>query len=89
MWASTRSSPAIRAGRPIMRRCSPIDIIFGAWAPSRHRQSKASITYSAKSALVTKRWRPEWKCMSLVSRLYGITRWRAPPTVVNQGRSSL
>src|SRR5262249_55060627 len=67
------SSPGWRApmrpGRPIIRRCRPTDSSLGADAPSRHSVSKASFTYSVKSRAVTKRWRPWWKCMSLVSKL--------------------
>ena len=43
----------MRPGRPIMRRCRPIDIIFGHRSPSAHRVSKASVVYSAKSRAVT------------------------------------
>ena len=50
--------PPIRPGRPIIRRCSPTDIIRGVSAPSAQSWSNASMTYSAKCAAVVKRWLP-------------------------------
>src|SRR5207302_9614896 len=82
------SSAPMRPGRPIIRRCSPIDIIFGACTPSRCSQSKASIAYAAKSAAPLNRL--VWKnCMSLVSNAYGSTRCRLSPICTKYGRSSL
>ena len=42
--ARMRSSAPIRPGRPMILKCSPTDIIFGACAPSRYSQSNASRT---------------------------------------------
>ena len=42
--ASMSTSDCMRPGRPSIRRRSPTDILFGACAPSRHSQSKASST---------------------------------------------
>ena len=70
----------MRAGRPMMRVCRPIDSIFGACPPSAQQPLERLDAVVGEIPAAARTAPPLKKRMSLVSKAYGSTRCGLPFT---------